>query len=63
LATAEPGIDPAFPPFLNHAYNLKAVAEYETGPDSDIPPERAGAALETAGRFLACVAGILGGDA
>ena len=26
---------------LQRAYNLKAVADYETGPDSDIAPERA----------------------
>lgn len=29
------------PAFLLRAYNLKAVADYETGPDSDIPLHRA----------------------
>jgi predicted ATP-grasp superfamily ATP-dependent carboligase len=42
---------------------LKAVADYETGPDSDIPPERSAAALETATRFVDCIAGLLGDDA
>jgi hypothetical protein len=41
-----------FPGFLTQAYNLKAVADYETGLDSLLPPERASAANETAGRFV-----------
>jgi uncharacterized protein (UPF0332 family) len=60
LAREEPRIDKAFPPFLTQAYNLKAVADYETGPDSDIPPERSAAAIETAARFVDCIAGLLG---
>ncbi len=60
LALNEPCIDKAFPPFLTQAYNLKAVADYETGPDSDIPPERSAAAIETASRFLDCISGLLG---
>lgn len=62
LAKDEPRIASSFPPFLNHAYNLKAVADYETGPDSDVLPERAAAALETAARFLDCIATLLGED-
>jgi uncharacterized protein (UPF0332 family) len=60
LALNEPRIDKAFPPFLTQAYNLKAVADYETGENSDIPPERSAAAIETAARFLDCIAGLLG---
>jgi len=52
LAQREPRLDKAFAPFLNQAYNLKVVADYETGPDSDIPPERSAVALETATRFV-----------
>ena len=59
LARNEPRIDPSFPPFLNRAYNLKAVADYETGPDSDIPPEHSAEAIETAARFVECIAGLL----
>jgi len=59
LAKCEPRIDKAFAPFLGQAYNLKAVAAYETGPDSNIPPERSAAALETATRFVACIAELL----
>ena len=60
LAQREPRLDRAFASFLGQAYNLKAVADYETGPDSDIPPERSAAALETATRFVACIAELLG---
>ena len=59
LALQEPRIDKTFPPFLTQAYNLKAVADYETGADSDIPPERALRALDIAERFLKCIGDIL----
>jgi hypothetical protein len=36
----------------SQAYDLKAVADSETGPDFSLPPERAAAAIETAGRFV-----------
>lgn len=42
--------------FLSQAYNLKAIADYETGPGSVVPPERAAAAIETAGRFVDFIA-------
>jgi uncharacterized protein (UPF0332 family) len=61
LALNEPRIDKDFPPFLTQAYNLKAVADYETGENSDIPPERSAAAIETAARFVDCIAGLLDG--
>ena len=59
LAKDDPNIDKSFPVFLAQAYNLKAVADYETGPDSLLPPERAGAAIETAGRFVESLDQIL----
>lgn len=62
LAQLELRIDKYFAPFLNQAYNLKAVADYETGPDSDIPPERSAAAIETATRFVDCIAGLFDGS-
>lgn len=60
LARGEPRIDKEFPPFLTQAYNLKAVADYETGPDSEIPADHAGAAIRTAAHFLDCVVELLG---
>jgi uncharacterized protein (UPF0332 family) len=45
--------------FLGRAYNLKAVADYETGPGSIVPRERVEAALATAIRFVDVVAELL----
>ena len=47
--------------FLGATYNLKAIADYETGPDSDVSPERAAKAIAEARLFLAKVAGMLEG--
>jgi uncharacterized protein (UPF0332 family) len=54
LAKNESGIDKSFTVFLSQAYNLEAVADYEAGPGSIVPPERATAALETVTRFVDC---------
>jgi uncharacterized protein (UPF0332 family) len=59
LAKDDPRIDKSFPVFLTQAYNLKAVADYEMGPGAVIPLERAEAAIETAARFIDCIAGLL----
>ena len=59
LAPAEPGIDKNFPVFLSQAYKLKSAADYETGPGSVVPPERATTALATATRFVDCIRSIL----
>lgn len=39
--------------FLSQAYNLKTIADYETGPGSEITLERAAAAVETSKQFVA----------
>jgi hypothetical protein len=52
-------IDESFPLFLTQAYSMKAVADYETGPSSVVPPERAAAAIETAARFIDGIARVL----
>lgn len=59
LTKDEPMVRQSFRAFLAQAYNLKAVADYETGPDSLVPMERAAAAIETAGRFIDCVSKLL----
>lgn len=58
LAKDELKIDKSFPVFLSQAYNL-AVADYETGAGSIVLPERAAAAIETAGRFIDCISRLL----
>lgn len=45
--------------FLTQAYNLKAVADYEIGPDSVLPLDRASLAIKSAERFVLGVAALL----
>jgi uncharacterized protein (UPF0332 family) len=59
LAKDDPRIDRSFLTFLAQAYTLKEVADYEMGPGAVVPPERAAAAIETAARFVDCIAGLL----
>jgi hypothetical protein len=39
--------------FLSQTYNLKSIADYETGPGSEVSPEKAAEAIEMAKRFVA----------
>jgi uncharacterized protein (UPF0332 family) len=55
-------VDSELRAFLGFAYQLKAIADYEAGPGSHISAETARAALDTARRFVACVASLLPGD-
>jgi uncharacterized protein (UPF0332 family) len=45
--------------FLAQAYDIKSIADYGLGPDTDVPLERAGAAIDTAEQFLNWVTGLL----
>jgi uncharacterized protein (UPF0332 family) len=45
--------------FLGRSFDLKALADYETGPGSMVSAERAGTAVQTARRFVECVAGLI----
>jgi len=59
LTKDEPRFDLELRAFLGRTYNLKAIADYETGPDSEVTVEQAREALKTAGRFLACIEDLL----
>jgi uncharacterized protein (UPF0332 family) len=48
--------------FLTQAYDMKSVADYETGPDAFVPVEQAANAITTARRFLDCVAALIEGS-
>jgi uncharacterized protein (UPF0332 family) len=50
-------LDEVLKGFLSRTYNLKALADYETGPGSEVSPERATEAVTTAKRFVAHFAG------
>jgi len=53
------GVDAGFRTFLPQSYNLKAIADYETGPGSDVSPERASDATQSAKRFVSYVGTLL----
>jgi uncharacterized protein (UPF0332 family) len=59
LAVNEPRIDMELRRFLPQAYDLKAICDYELGPDAVVPHDKAVAALDTASRFVDCIAGLL----
>jgi uncharacterized protein (UPF0332 family) len=59
LTRGDPSVDAELSAFLGRAYNLKAIADYETGPGSEISPERAISSVETSRRFLARMAELV----
>jgi uncharacterized protein (UPF0332 family) len=54
-------IDDQLRTFLGFAYNLKAIADYETGPGSGVSPELATEAIATAKHFVAKMAELVEG--
>ncbi|HUJ03802.1 MAG TPA: HEPN domain-containing protein [Rhizomicrobium sp.] len=59
LTKGDPRVDTALRRFLTQAYDLKAVADYEAGPNAIVPAERAEAAIQLATRFVDTVAALL----
>lgn len=45
--------------FLSKAYNLKTIADYETGPGISVSTERAAEATATAKLFVGHVSGLI----
>jgi hypothetical protein len=45
--------------FLSQAYHLKAIADYETGPGSEVSAERAATAIEAGKQFVSNIANLL----
>jgi len=62
LVKDEPRVDADLRGFLGRAYGLKAIADYETGPDSHVSVESAQAAIQTARRLIECVASLIPPD-
>ena len=56
LTKDDPNLTGALRGFLSRSYNLKAIADYETGPGSEVSPERAGEAVQAAKQFVAHIA-------
>jgi HEPN domain-containing protein len=55
----DPRVDTSLRTFLSRAYQLKAIADYETGPGSHVSEESAREAIQTARQFVECVTGLL----
>ena len=62
LTKDNPHFDTELRAFLGRTYNLKAIADYETGPGSKVSPERAAATIEVSKRFVAKIAELLAND-
>jgi uncharacterized protein (UPF0332 family) len=61
LARNDTRVDDEMRAFLGFAYDLKSIADYETGPGSDVSAELATEAVATSKRFVDCVANLIGG--
>jgi len=59
LTRRDARVDEELRRFLQQAYNLKAVADYETGPESVAPLERVEWAIAIATKFVDVVAELL----
>ncbi|MBV9252515.1 MAG: HEPN domain-containing protein [Acetobacteraceae bacterium] len=61
LTRTDPRIDVDLRRFLPQSYDLKAICDYEVGPDAVVPPELAEAAVDKAFLFVDRIASILAG--
>ena len=59
LVKDDPRFDMELRAFLPRTYNLKAIADYLTGPGSQVTVEQAQEAIKTAERFVEVVATVL----
>jgi uncharacterized protein (UPF0332 family) len=59
LVRNDPRVDDEIRAFLGRTYDLKAIADYLTGPGSHISAEMAHEAIESAKRFVECVTGLM----
>jgi uncharacterized protein (UPF0332 family) len=54
----DPRVDTSLRTFLCRPYELKAIADYLTGPGSHVSAQTAREAIQTARRLVECVAGL-----
>lgn len=59
LVKDDPRVDMELRAFLGRTFNLKKLADYETGPGSQVSAERAQEAIQTAQRFVDCVTSLI----
>ena len=60
LVKDDPRFDSELRAFLGRTYNLKAIADYETGPGSKVSHAQAAEAIATARRFVAAIEEVIG---
>ena len=61
LVRGDPRVDDELRAFLTFAYGLKAIADYETGPETAVSPELAAQAVVTSNRFVAILVALIEG--
>lgn len=59
LTKDDPRMDIDLRAFLGRTYNLKAIADYETGPGSEVSAEMATDAVGASRRFVAAMAALV----
>ena len=59
LIKDDPRFDHELRAFLGRTYDLKAIADYETGPGSEVSVEQAEQAITTARRFIGAIVSAL----
>ena len=59
LTRNEPRLGLDLRQFLAQAYDIKAIADYGLGPGTDVPLDRAAAAINTAEQFVNQLAELL----
>ena len=52
LTRNEPRLGRELRQFVAQAYDMKSIADYGLGPGTDVPLDRAGAAIDTAEQFV-----------
>lgn len=60
LAKAEDRFDAELRAFLGRAYQLKSIADYDTGPSAQVTLAQASQAIATAQRFIGTIALLIG---
>lgn len=60
LIKDDPRVDMELRAFLGRTYQLKAIADYETGSGSKVSPEQATEAIETGKRFVMKMVELIG---
>lgn len=59
LTRDEPRLSLDLRQFLAQSYDMKSIADYGLGPDTDVPLDRAEAAIATAEQFVNRIADLL----